>query len=463
MQPTHGQLSFMKQLADFLLSGHDRELFILKGYAGTGKTSLVKSIIKTLPAIKMKSVLLAPTGRAAKVLGNYSGKKAQTIHSKIYKVSTNQFGGMFFALAANPHTDTLFIVDEASMIQGEDAEFGKSSSDSVDVLSNLLEYVFSGENCRLLFIGDVAQLPPVGLSVSPALNPDYLKASYYLNHIQVMELTEVARQSSDSMILADATKIRRQITEELPDNRLDLQMAADVMNLNGENFLEKLNESYARQGHDETVIITRSNKRANQYNQGIRARVLYRDDEIGGGDILMVVRNNYFWLPADSEAGFIANGDFVEVQKIRNFREMHGHRFATATLRLMDYPGHEPVECTIMLDVLTLESPNLGWEASKKLYESVSLDYQEMEDRRKRAQAIRNDPYLNALQVKFGYAITCHKAQGGQWDHVYLDHGWIGEEYFSIEFYRWLYTGFTRAKRQLYLVNFDKRLCNSNA
>jgi exodeoxyribonuclease V len=458
MQPTHGQLSFMKQFADFLIGGQQREVFILKGYAGTGKTSLVKSIIKTLPALKLKSVLLAPTGRAAKVLGNYSGKKAQTIHSKIYKVSTNQFGGMFFSLSANPHTDTLFIVDEASMIHAEDAEFGKANTDGTDVLSHLLEYVFAGENYRLLFIGDVAQLPPVGLSVSPALDPAYLKASYYLTQIQVMELTEVARQSQDSMILEDATTIRRLITEDEFGSDLALKTQKDVQNLNGESFLDRLNNSYSREGHEETIIITRSNKRANQYNQGIRARVLYREDEIGGGDILMVVKNNYFWLPTESEAGFIANGDFVEVQKIRNFREMHGHRFATATLRMMDYPGHEPVECTIMLDVLTIDGPNLGWEASKKLYESVSLDYLEIEDRKKRAQAIRNDQYLNALQVKFGYAITCHKAQGGQWNHVYLDHGWIGEDPFSTEFYRWLYTGFTRAKQQLYLVNFDKRL-----
>jgi exodeoxyribonuclease-5 len=273
-----------------------------------------------------------------------------------------------------------------------------------------------------------------------------------------MELTEVARQSQDSMILEDATTIRRLITEDEFGSDLALKTQKDVQNLNGESFLDRLNNSYSREGHEETIIITRSNKRANQYNQGIRARVLYREDEIGGGDILMVVKNNYFWLPTESEAGFIANGDFVEVQKIRNFREMHGHRFATATLRMMDYPGHEPVECTIMLDVLTIEGPNLGWEVSKKLYESVSLDYMEIEDRKKRAQAIRNDQYLNALQVKFGYAITCHKAQGGQWNHVYLDHGWIGEDPFSTEFYRWLYTGFTRAKQQLYLVNFDKRL-----
>lgn len=463
LQPTNGQLVFMKQFADFMILGQDREVFILKGYAGTGKTSLVKSVIKTLPSIKMKSILLAPTGRAAKVLGNYSGKKAQTIHSKIYKVSTNQFGGMYFSLSINQHTDTLFIVDEASMIHAEDVELGKAVKDGSDVLSHLLEYVFSGENCRLLFIGDVAQLPPVGLNVSPALDPSYLRANYYLSKIQTMELTEVARQTQDSTILKDATTIRRRITEEEFHEDLLLKAEKDVQNLQGENFLDSLNQSYSQEGHEETIIITRSNKRANQYNQGIRARVLFREDEIGGGDILMVVKNNYFWLPSDADAGFIANGDFVEVQKIRNFREMHGFRFATATLRMMDYPGQEPIECTILLDVLTIDGPNLGWEASKKLYESVSLDYMEMEDRKKRAQAIRNDPYLNALQVKFGYAITCHKAQGGQWNSVYLDHGWIGEEHFSIEFYRWLYTGFTRAKKNLFLVNFDKRLLNEKS
>lgn len=434
------------------------EVFILKGYAGTGKTSLVKSIIKSLPALKFKSLLLAPTGRAAKVLGSYSDKRAFTIHSKIYKMSTNAFGGIFFSPAANTQTDTLFIVDEASMIHGEDREMKTGGMEATDVLADLLEHVFSGENCKLLIIGDTAQLPPVGLNLSPALDADFLQQAYHLNKISVTELTEVARQSSGSNILAQATRIRQFISDDSLAEELKILAKDDVENLDNETFLDNLNSSYGKQGFDESVIITRSNKRANQYNIGIRARVLYREDEIGAGDILMVVRNNYFWLPPESKAGFIANGDFVEVQRIKNFREMHGHRFADATLRMLDYPDDSPVECTLLLDVLALESANLGWTESKALYESVSQDYMEILDKRKRALAIRQDKYLNALQVKFGYAITCHKAQGGQWNHVYLDHGWLGENFLTKEFYRWLYTGVTRAKQKLYLVNFAKAL-----
>lgn len=454
--PLTGQLEFLSKFSSFLIQPASDGIFILKGYAGTGKTSLVRSIIKSLSAAKLKSVLLAPTGRAAKVLGNYSGKKAQTIHSKIYRITQNQFGGVYFKPASNPHTDTLFVVDEASMIHGTDSK--NVSDENNDVLHDLMQYVFSGENCKLLLIGDTAQLPPVGVDLSPALSKDYISNRYFMDLIFEHELTEVARQHAGSNILKQATKLRNHTTSETGSDFPKISCGDDVELVNGDNFTDKLNSSYSKQGFDNSIIITRSNKKANQYNLGLRSRVLYKEEELCAGDILMVVKNNYFWLPEGYEAGFIANGDFLEVQRIRNIRERHGYRFADAVVSMTDYPDQSAFEVTLILDTLTIESANLGWESGKKLYESVAADYEDLPKGKKRMEAIRKDVYLNALQVKFGYAITCHKAQGGQWNHVYLDHGWLGESALDREFTRWLYTGFTRAKEKLYLVNFSPLL-----
>ncbi len=426
---------------------------LLRGYAGTGKTSLVSALIRTLPQLRVSTILLAPTGRAAKVLSGYSGRQAYTIHKKIYMTATDATGQMRTVRAVNKHSYTLFIVDEASMIGLEPTGSRQS------LLEDLVEYVYSGNHCRLMLIGDTAQLPPVGQSESPALDNRYLAASFGLNVI-MQELTEVVRQQSLSGILANATALRGQIAPIGTDEaQLPLFTTADdVVNLNGQDLMEVLNNEYSGDGLENVVVVTRSNKRANLFNQGIRSSVLFREGEVNAGDYLMVVKNNYFWLDDDSTIGFIANGDIVEVLSVRNVQELYGFRFADATLRFVDYPDEQPLDCKLMLSTLYSESPSLTADEQSQLYTTVMEDYADLPHKADRLRELRQNPYYNALQVKFSYALTCHKTQGGQWRTVIIDQGFLPpDQRLDREYLRWLYTAFTRATGRVYLLGFDER------
>jgi exodeoxyribonuclease-5 len=448
--PTPGQRLLVEKLSKFVFSDNERSAFVLKGYAGTGKTTIIGALVKALPEVKMRCVLLAPTGRAAKVLSNYSGQQALTIHKKIYFRRGGAEGGSF-VLQQNMHTNTLFIVDESSMISD-----GGSLSQGGSLLEDLFEFVYSATNCRLLFIGDTAQLPPIGLAISPALNPEHLRKSFYLS-VDMVELKEVVRQTGDSGVLANATYVRDMInTGEETFPKFQVQDYKDIVRLSGADLEDALNSSYNKYGPEGTMVICRSNKRANIFNQQIRARIRWQEEEISSGDYLMVVKNNYSWLPPESKAGFIANGDIVQLQKVSSIREMHGFRFADVRLRMIDYPDEPELETKIILDTLNSESPALTYDQNKMLYESVSADYMDIGDKRKRLQKVKQDPFFNALQVKFAYAVTCHKAQGGQWESVFVEQGYLTEEMVNTEFLRWLYTGITRATEKLYLVNFNK-------
>ncbi len=441
-------------MARFLYDSDPRSAFLLRGYAGTGKTSLVSALIRTLPQLRVNSLLLAPTGRAAKVLSGYSGRQAFTIHKKIYMTATDATGQMRTMRAVNKHSHTLFIVDEASMIGIE------PTSSRHSLLEDLVEYVYSGNHCRLMLIGDTAQLPPVGQSESPALDAAYLKASFGLNLLS-QELTEVVRQQSLSGILANATALRGQIADMQMADEAQLPLfdtADDVVNLNGQDLMEVLNREYSGDGLEDVVVVTRSNKRANLFNQGIRASVLFREEEVNAGDYLMVVKNNYFWLDSDSTIGFIANGDIVEVLSVRHVQELYGFRFADATLRFVDYPDEQPLDCKIMLSTLYSESPSLTADEQERLYTTVMEDYADLPHKADRLRELRQNPYYNALQVKFSYALTCHKTQGGQWRTVIIDQGFLPpDQRLDRDYLRWLYTAFTRATGRVYLLGFDER------
>ena len=456
--PTGGQAELLGLLTAFIGSpGNQRPVFVLKGYAGTGKTTIVSALVKTLPLVKMESVLLAPTGRAAKVLASYSENHAYTIHKKIYMPRTSADGSLALHLMPNKHRNTIFIVDEASMIPGQSGQSDTGLFGSRNLLDDLVEYVFEGFNCRLLLIGDTAQLPPVGSALSPALDIQYLTQAYNLN-IRSYELTEVVRQSLQSGILANATAIRGKITAKdtlFPFFGTNHQ--PDVKRLEGAEMEDMLNTAYSRYGADNVVVITRSNKRANIYNREIRNRILYREGELAAGDHLMVVRNNYFWLSPESKAGFVANGDIVEVKRIRKEDSLYGFRFADVTLRMVDYPDEPEMDARLLLDTLSTETPALSQEENRRLFDEVMLDYTDIPLRRKRIEMVKNNPYFNALQVKYAYALTCHKTQGGQWDAVFIDHGFLAEGQPDVELMRWLYTAVTRASQMVYFVNFDER------
>lgn len=455
-EPTTDQLNAFRLFGEFLLAKDNRELFVLRGYAGTGKTTLVKALINVLPQLKMKSVLLAPTGRAAKVLSKYTNTAAFTIHSKIYEKATEQSDFRNWFLKHNRAKNTLFIVDEASMIGTTSNIAGSELMSTSNLLDDLLQFVWDGSNCKVLFIGDVAQLPPVGERVSTALSPKRLE-SYYGVHTHFSELKEVKRQQLDSGILFNATKLRELLvsesTEKIPQFKLsDFE---DVVLVPGDELQEVLESAYANYGEEEVVVVTRSNKRANLFNRQIRSRILWKDGEINGGDQLMVVRNNYHWLDRNSPIAFIANGDALIAERITNEHELYGLRFVNASVKLVDYPNLPALEVKLMLDVLDLESPSLTQQQYNQLYELVRQDYMNVvKSKGELVQAMKNDGYLNALQVKFAYAVTCHKAQGGQWDAVFVDLGYIAPEMLDVEFIRWLYTAVTRAKQKLYLVNF---------
>lgn len=446
----------MENLAEFLMSEDDRKVFLLCGYAGTGKTSLISALVRTLEQLERKTVLLAPTGRAAKVFSGYSGKSAHTIHKCIYR-QKSILDGNTFTLAENRAQNTLFIVDEASMISNEGNSIGGTGA----LLDDLVEFVYSGRGCSLLLLGDTAQLPPVGELLSPALTESYLQ-SMFLNVTRV-ELTQVMRQVDNSGILYNATKLRQSIAAEdtysLPQIKLD--GFEDIQNVQGDELIEAIESSYNKAGMDETIILCRSNKRANVYNEGIRRRILYREEELSRGDMLMIVKNNYYWREVLGKEDktllekldFIANGDMAEIVRVNGTEEMYGFRFADVTLSFIDYEDCE-MDVKILLDTLTSESPSLTREESERLFTAVWEDYPEIRSKRKRMEEVRNNPYYNALQVKYGYAVTCHKAQGGEWKRVFIDQGYISEDMINPDYYRWLYTAFTRASEKLHLVNW---------
>ena len=452
-EPTIGQRSAILHFAEFILSQEPDIVFLLKGYAGTGKTSMLKAVVKVLEQLKFRIFLLAPTGRAAKVLSAYTGKPAYTIHKKIYRQQSSPDGMGRFVLDRNLLKNSFFIVDEASMVANESTE--GSVFGSGRLLDDLYSYVYSCFGCRLILVGDTAQLPPVGLAVSPALRREELEM-YGLMVIE-SELTEVVRQQQNSGILLNATMLRQMISSASTLSYFSFQMKGfdDLVRLNGGDLIEKLSECYDLYGEQETIVVCRSNKRANKFNQGIRSSILYKDSEITTGDLLMIVKNNYFWNIDDERADFIANGDIVRISSIRRYEEMYGFRFADVSLQFIDYDDIE-VDCKIFLDTLSIETASMNREDAIRLFHAIEEDYQDIRNKKKRWEKIRENPYFNALQVKFAYAVTCHKAQGGQWDAVFIDQGYVTEEMIDREYQRWLYTAFTRPVKELYLVNFNK-------
>ena len=450
--PTEDQVLALNVLSDFLLSEEPDSLLLLKGYAGTGKTSLVGALVKTMAELKQKSILLAPTGRAAKVFSGYAEQKAFTIHKKIYrqKAFSNEPTG--FHPADNLHKDTLFIVDEASMIANEGLDsfvFGTGR-----LLDDLIQYVYSGENCRLILMGDVAQLPPVMQTESPALNPEILRG--YNLQVQEITLTQVVRQSEDSGILFNATRLRDALRNETVEifPKLKLKGFTDFRKVNGDELIEEISSAYSRDGIEETMIISRSNKRATLYNNCIRNRILYREEELSSGDRLMIAKNNYFWTADNKEMDFIANGEIIQVLRVRRTYELYGFRFADVSVRFQDYDLEMDVK--ILLDTLQTDAPALPKELNDKLFYTILEDYDDIPTKAGKMKKMKTDPHYNVLQVKFAYAVTCHKAQGGQWMNVFLDIGYITEEMLGEDFYRWLYTAFTRATHRLYLVNLPE-------
>ena len=451
-ETTSGQKKIIEKLSEYLSGDDFSRIFVLNGYAGTGKTTLIAALVGALKEVGIKPVLLAPTGRAAKVLARYAGEKALTIHKRIYRERTNADYESKFTLNPNPERGAVFIVDEASMLS--DTTSGGAVFGSGSLLSDLVDYVRSGRGCRLILVGDSAQLPPVGSDFSPALDPSTLSA---YGEVDYATLDEVVRQESESGILFNATLVRCMLENglcEIP--HFDLNYP-DIEALEGGEFLEKLQDCYDRYGRDETIVITRSNRRANRYNEGIRRNVLYAEEEIESRDMLMIVKNNYYF-PEHTEncpMNFIANGDIARLKRIRRFEEFYGFRFADAVVEFPDYEDTE-IECKLLLDTLTSESPSLTREESSRLFYEVEKDYTEIRSKLKRFREIRENPHFNALQIKFSYAVTCHKAQGGQWRAVFVDWCLFGDEPMTRDLLRWLYTALTRATEKLYLVNFDK-------
>ena len=452
LEPTDGQATVMYHLSAFLLSEKENPTYILRGYAGTGKTSLVKALVKTLPQIMMRYVLMAPTGRAAKVLSSYTQQNASTIHRRIYQAQTFPDGSIRMARSENKSKNTLFIVDEASMI-GEQSEFGGKS-----LLDDLLEYVFSGEQCRLLLIGDTAQLPPVESRESPALDCDYLKSQFPIT-AATYELTEVKRQALSSGILFNATHIRERLKENAYEYELplfEINGFDDTKKIEPETFEELLYKVFSENVDNEAIIVCKSNKRANLFNQAIRGRILNIEGEIATGDRLMVVKNNYYWADGNDSISFIANGDMAEIRKIKHFEEMYGFRFADVELSFTDYPDAPNVEAKILLDTLNSNSASLTTEESQRLFAAIEEDYMDIPNRRLRYKEMRKNPWFNALQVKFAYALTCHKTQGGQWNTVFIDSAFNQKETLETEDLRWIYTALTRAQQRVYFVNFKE-------
>lgn len=451
-EATQSQEHWLESIVSFLFTKEKQVLYLLKGYAGTGKSTLIGHLVRYLIHANFKSVLMAPTGRAAKVIAGYSNKKAFTIHKQIYYTKAEQGSGVKFVLKPNKFKNTLFIVDEASMI-GDDRQSAKLFENG-SLLDDLMQYVDAGLNCMLLLVGDPAQLPPVHLNISPALDADYLERQFN-KQITELELKEVVRQNQDSGILANATQLRTQMeTDYLDSYSFDLSIGTDVLRLqDGNEILELLDDALRNDGLEDTVFIVRSNKRANLYNQQIRSRILFLEAELSVGDQLMVVKNNYFWLEPESDPGFIANGDLIKVLRIISHHDLYDYKFATVEVQLVDYPEEKPFETVLLLDTLTSESPSLTYEEGNELYQAVQEDYIHLTSKYKRFMAVKNNPYFNALQVKYSYAITCHKSQGGQWKNVFIEQPYLPEGT-DLSYFRWLYTAITRAQSNLYLVGF---------
>ena len=459
--PTSEQEHATDTFCSFLTARSPQAAMILRGSAGTGKTTLAGAIVRAMLSLRQKIVLLAPTGRAAKVFSLYSGQPAFTIHRRIYRQKTA--GDLSaFNLNANLHADTLFMIDEASMISygGNtlNAQFGSGS-----LLDDLVRYVYNGRNCRMLLIGDKAQLPPVGEEESPALVGGVLRG--YGLDVYETDLNEVLRQrqrvggqspgmGQESGILWNATQIRS-LVDDLVLPKLRIKGFADICIVPGDELIESLATSYSHAGIDETIVITRSNKRANIYNQGIRRTILDREDELCRGDQLMIVKNNYFWAKGEDAPSFLANGDLCVVQRVRHHQELYGFRFAEVTLQFPDYDDYE-LTATVLLDTLSSEAPALTHEQQEALYEQVMADYADIPLKADRINKIKADAYYNALQVKYGYAVTCHKAQGGQWSHVYIDQGYMTDDMLTPDYVHWLYTALTRATEKVFLVNWPK-------
>ena len=448
--PTNRQQKLLHDLSNFVLSKGNDTIFLLKGYAGTGKTTAIGAFVNSLWKVQKKAVLLAPTGRAAKVIASYAKRPAFTIHKRIYFPKKQSNGAVEFVLQVNKFTNTIFIVDEASMIP--DSRQSQQLFDKRSLLDDLISYVNEGKNCKLIFVGDTAQLPPVKLNISPALETSELESRFDKKILEI-ELDEVMRQHKDSGILSNATSLRLAIQNEEDNFKFDIDYP-DIVRLEDSYDIEDaLVTAYDSIGIEDTAFIVRSNKRANLYNQQIRMKIRGQENEISAGDYIMVVKNNYFWLDDSSPAGFIANGDICEVLRIFSIKELYGFKFAEVLLRMVDYPGIQPFETVLVLDTLVSESPSLTYEESNKLYEAVREDYLDEKSKFKQYQKIKKNKYFNALQVKFSYAITCHKSQGGQWKRVFIEQPYLPNGV-SKEYYRWLYTAVTRAQQNLYLIGF---------
>ena len=449
---TPNQTKALEKLEAFLQSPLINEAFLLKGYAGTGKTSLVGALVKSLAQLNKKTLLLAPTGRAAKVFSLYAQQKAYTIHRIIYRQRKYGEEELGFERGKNLRKDTLFVVDEASMIS--DVSMSGTAFGSGRLLYDLIHYVYTGVNCRLILMGDVAQLPPVGLTSSPALDPIVLEG--YRLHVTEETLMQIVRQQQDSGILFNATHLREALrsgeVEIYP--KLKIEGFEDFRQVSGLDMLEELSTAYSRDGKEETMVITRSNKRANAFNKGIRNQIFYAEEELNGGDWLMVTKNNYHWMEGNKQMDFIANGEIVQVKCVRNTQELYGCRFADVTVAFPDYETE--VDLKVLLDTLSADSPSLPRSENERLFHAIMDDYEEIPTQGQRMKALKADAFYNALQIKFAYAITCHKAQGGQWMNVFIDIGYMTEEMLGEDFYRWLYTAITRATSRIYMVNLPK-------
>lgn len=454
-EPTNSQEIAIDGLVEYILSYGNDDIFILTGYAGTGKTTLISALVNALNTCRISTVLLAPTGRAAKILSEYSKQRAYTIHKKIYQQRVSLQGQSAFVTLPNLAENTIFIVDEASMIgDGSTNDFKLFGSGSL--LDDLIEYVYGGIACKLILIGDKAQLPPVGMEDSPALEIEFLKHSFNLE-VKFANLTDVVRQEKESGILLNATALRNLVIAPTPSMpAFNTKNFKDFIRLNGDELEDALHDSYRNYGDDGAIVVCRSNKRANLFNQQIRVRIRMQESEISSGDYMMVVRNNYYWLDKSSNAGFIANGDIIEIQKLKRIRDIYGFRFAEATVRMMDYPDEQPFETILLLDTINSEASSLSPKDQNIFFEEVMKDYDDIPERRRKFQKLKENPFYNALQVKFAYALTCHKAQGGQWPCIFVDQGYITQEMINKDYLRWLYTALTRATQKIYLINFKE-------
>ncbi len=452
-KPTASQNTVIEEFVNFLITSEKKPIFLLKGYAGTGKTSLVSAFVQVLQEMKFKIKLTAPTGRAAKVFSGYSGVTASTIHKIIYRQQSSNDGFGNFNINKNFNNGCIFFIDEASMISGY--SFDNNNFGTGNLLEDLMTYIFEAKDNRLVIIGDDAQLPPVGTSDSPALKKDVLES--FDTSVTEVFMTDVIRQSLDSGILNCASALQKEIENNiyfgsLP--KLKINGFNDVVKIQGEELIDTLSEAIDRYGIENTIIINRSNKRTNLYNKGVRGSILYREEEISQGDIVLVMKNNYFWLKDNKEVNFIANGDIAEIVRVKNHEELYGYRFVNCTIRLIDYKQME-VDVKLMLDALSSDTAGLNIEQQKEFYYEVLKDYEDIPTKAKKHDAVRNNEYYNALQVKFAYAMTCHKTQGGQWKCVFIDPGFVPAENINRDYYRWLYTAITRCTEKLYLINFQ--------